>query len=312
MLAALFWTISSMLWGRVHLSPLGINLAKNAVGSTLLLLHLTVLAVLFGTPLLEVPRTGLGWLAISGLVGIVIGDTFFFRSIQILGPRLALMTATATPMFSLIVGYLLLGESLTETAGVGVILTVLGITVVVSDRKARSEAPGLFPGKVWTGVLCGLCGALCQSLGGALSKWGMEDCGPLEATFVRTCVALICTLSFATWQGKFRTIAGRMIEPSTLKFIIPAAGMGTWLGVWLSLVAFKYTYLATATTLMATCPIFALPVVHFYFGQRATYVAVAGSVIAIAGVYFVAREDTRPADVSPAAVSREAEPPANR
>lgn len=296
-----------MIWGRVHLSPLGINLAKNVVGSLLLFLHLAVLALLSGDQLWHASWESTGWLAISGLVGIVIGDTFFFRSLQILGPRIALMLTTATPFFSIIIGCYVLHEPLSTAAMFGVLLTMTGIAIVVSDRKARKESPGLFPGTVMTGVLCGLGGAFCQSAGAALAKWGMTDCLPLEATFIRTCASLAITLAFVMAQKRLGVISRKMVESANWKFILLAATLGTWMGVWLSQVALKYSNLATATTLMATTPIFALPIVHFGYKQRATIIAVIGSLIGFAGGYIVALENQALIpDDSPAAVDEKA------
>lgn len=290
LLAALLWSLSSMLWGKVHLSPLGINLAKNTIGALLLLLTVAIISLINREALIEASWESVGWLGLSGLVGIVIGDTFFFRSLQILGPRLALMMATAAPMFSVFIGFLVLNEHLTFVAIGGVVLTIGGIAIVVSDRKARSEAPGLYPGTVLTGVMCGLGGAFCQSAGGALAKWGMTDCDALEATLIRTSVSFAFTVAAVAAQRRMKPIMGRLLQPATLKFIVPAAAMGTWLGVWLSQVAVKFSHLATANTLMATSPLFALPIVHFYFKQRATRIAVVGSIVAVAGVYLVAKE----------------------
>lgn len=291
--AAFLWTMSSMFWGRVQLSPLGMNLAKNAVGGTLLFLHLAVLALISQTPLFNASWNSLGWLSLSGLVGIVIGDTLFFRSLQILGPRLALMVATTSPLFSVFIGLLILGEVLTLPVLFGVVTTITGIVIVILDRKARTEAPGLYPGSRWVGLFCGLGGALCQSVGGAFSKLGMTECEPLEATLIRTAIALGCTVLLAAGQRRLRLIVNRILEPQSLKAILPAAAMGTWIGIWLSQVAFAQSSLAAATTLMATSPIFALPIAHFYLKQPATWVAVVGSLVGIIGIYFVARERER-------------------
>ena len=98
--SALLWTISSMLWGRIRLSALSLNLCKNIIGVVLVSMQLLLLIAFAGRPGLEAPLRSWCWLSLSGLVGIVIGDTFYFRCLQILGPRRALMLATTGPIFS--------------------------------------------------------------------------------------------------------------------------------------------------------------------------------------------------------------------
>ena len=84
--AALLWTSSSILWGRIHLSALGINLCKNVIGTAMVAFHLLFLYGLTDrAAFLEAPPSSWFWLGVSGLVGVVLGDTLYFRSLQILG-----------------------------------------------------------------------------------------------------------------------------------------------------------------------------------------------------------------------------------
>jgi len=275
-----------MFWGKIHLSALGMNLGKNAVGSILLVTHIGLLSMIWWQPMITASYTSIGWLSLSGFVGIVIGDTFFFRSLQILGPRRALVMATTAPLFGAALGWCL-GERLQVAAFMGILLTLIGVSVVVSDRRAKQEAPGLMPGTMLAGILCGLGGALCQAAGGALSKLGLVDCEGLEATLIRILASLVCTLILAAAQRRLTEICRRICQRPLLKFLIPAAAMGTWLGVWLSQIAFKQAPLASALTLLATSPLFAIPIVHFYFGHKTSVLALVGSIVAITGIFIV-------------------------
>ncbi len=287
--AALLWTFSSMLWGKIRLTPTVLNFAKNWVGCGLLLTHVLVVSLIWQTW----PNWGDGqsalWLSLSAVLRIAIGDSFSFRSTQILSPRLALVMATTAPLFGATIGLVVFGEILPWFGWTGVGLTLLGVYVVVSDRRSRVEAPGLFQGAVVEGALCGLGGAICQAIGGGLSKQATKDCGELEAAAIRTTVALIATLAYIALRGKLGESWRASMRLEHLKKIVPAAGLGTWLGIWLSQIAFNQAPLAIALTLMSTSPLFAIPIVHFYFGHRATKIANIGSLIAVAGVYLVSQ-----------------------
>lgn len=289
LLAALLWTFSSMLWGKIRLTPTVLNFAKNWVGCGLLVLHVVAVSLVWQ----QWPKLGdwqsAFWLSLSAIIGIAIGDTLYFRCIQILGPRLALVTSTVAPLFGALIGLLVFGEVLPLFAWTGVGLTLLGVFVVVSDRRSRVEAPGLFHGAVLEGVLCGIGGALCQAIGGALSKEATKSTGELEAAAIRTTVAFLVTLVYISCRGKLTESIRASLTWEHFKKVAPAAGIGTWLGIWLSQIAFNQAPLAIALTLMSTSPLFAIPIVHFYFKHRVTRIAIVGSLVAVFGVYLVSQ-----------------------
>ena len=278
-----------MIWGRVELTAVGINLTKNVFGTVYILLHLGIISAVAETAIFQASWESIGWLSLSGLVGIVIGDTLYFRSLQILGPRLSLMVASSSPLAAALLGWWWLGEGLMWFSVIGIVMTVAGIVSVVSDRRARAERPTYLPGKVSTGVLCGIGGAIAQAAGGALSKLGMDDCGAVEATLVRLAAAAVLTTIITMAAGNIGTIARNTLKAKTLKLILAGTAVGTWLGIWMSQIAFKETNVAIAQTLLATSPLFAIPIVRFYQGHKVSAIAIVGTLIAIVGIFLTVR-----------------------
>jgi len=88
----------------------------------------TALLVLRGSPWpVWATSWQIGLLALSGLVGFVFGDTYYFRSLVILGPgRAALVTSTA-PIFTVLFAWPLLGERPGPLVLLGMALTLGGI-----------------------------------------------------------------------------------------------------------------------------------------------------------------------------------------
>ncbi len=283
--AALLWAVSSMFWGQVNLSALGINLFKSVFGSVYLLVHLFLVAVITRTGMFEASWESHGWLALSSLIGIVLGDTLYFRSLQILGPRLSLMVASVCPIAASLLGWLWLGEGLAFFAVAGIVMTVIGVVSVVADRRARVEQPNILPGKLSTGVLCGIAASITQAAGAVLAKTGMRDCGAIEATLIRLAVAAAVTLAIVIVARKTKQIYERVTAPGSLRILLLATAIGTWLGIWLSQLAFKEaSSVALAQTLLATSPLFAIPIVRWYYGHRISALSVIGTLIAVAGI----------------------------
>lgn len=293
--AAFLWTCSSLLWSRIHLSALTLNLFKNWIGVLLALIPILSAFLIHGESAQVAPLQSWIWLGLSGFIGIVAGDTFFFRSLQIIGPRLALMVATLAPLFSVVFSGLMLREYLGLISLSGVLLTIVGVFLVISERNVQSESPGLRPGRFRHGILLGIGAAGCQALGGVLSKMGMlspdgsERCSASDATLIRLLVsALACAIAFGftrDWKSNIR----QGFMPRMLKLLVPATALGTWLGIWLSQVAFQKSNVAIAQTLLATCPLFAILVLWFSQGKKATRTSIVGTAIALVGIYYAVR-----------------------
>jgi len=89
-------------------------------------------------------------LAASSLFGIIIASTTYFAAIYVAGPRqTALLFALASP-FSLLLGYLALGETISLRQTVGVALVLVGIVLAIGMRRRETvtsiEGPALAQG----------------------------------------------------------------------------------------------------------------------------------------------------------------------
>ncbi len=167
---------------------------------------------------------------------------------------------------------------------------VVRILLVVSDRKAGAESPGLFPGSTLRGVLLGVCGALCTGLGAVSSKIVMDETAALEATLIRILASALCTSTLIAASGRLKETVRQVAQPSQLRYFVPAVLCGTWLGLWCSQIGYKYSSVAVAITLMHTTPLFVMPMVRIAYGTRITLIGVAGAIIAIGGVYLTASQ----------------------
>ena len=297
--AAFLWAVSSFVWARIKLSAIELNTAKNLIGGLLLGLHVAVLSCCFsGTDATSVPQvatsafqfqasaTAWWWLGLSGLIGIVIGDTFFFRSLQILGPRRALMMATFAPLFAVAISWVILGEALLFVQIVGVLTTAVGIVIVVNEKHGQKEMLDLFPGSQRAGVMLGIGAAICQATGAAISKFGMniDDCNALEATLIRTIFSTGGTLLLLASRQRVRDFFKNLSKWKELRKLLLASALGTWLGTWLSQVAFKESSVGIAQTLLSTSPLFAIPLVRIIQGHKASALAITGTLVAIIGI----------------------------
>ena len=81
-----------------------------------------------------------GWLAISSILGLVLGDTFLFRAYVLVGPRISMLMMSTVPILSAAMARVFLGEHVAGIELAGIIVTVLGIGWVVTERRTDQVA----------------------------------------------------------------------------------------------------------------------------------------------------------------------------
>ncbi len=282
--ASLLWAISSLVFSRAPVPAGALNLFKNLVASLLLLGTITVVAMGQQAPFLSADRRAVGWLALSGLIGIVLGDTCFFRSLQILGARRSLVLSTLAPPLAGALGWLFLDEKLSPWAMVGMLCTLSGVIWVVRDPTLMADGAGHFPGSNSLAIVYGAFGSLCQAGGVVLAKLGMQAVHPLEASFLRLAIAASAGLLLAALFGRLGEWTRSIITSRVALRLAAAAACGTYLGIYLSLVASKHAPVAVASTLTTLSPIFVIPLARIFLGCPISPRSLVGSAVAITGV----------------------------
>lgn len=275
------WAVASLLFTAAARRRGSFALNVVRLSGALLILS----AVLFATRGLSwAPGAGaqqLGILAVSGWVGLTLGDWAYFGAFVAVGPRLTTLLMTLAPPFTTLIAWLWLGEVLPPLAFVGMAVTLVGVAWVVAERGATPIPRGA---RI-RGVLLASLGSLGQALGLVLSKMGMgETVDPLPATAIRMAAAVAGVWVLAVATGRAGD-AGRLLRDPRARYAAAGATIvGPVLGVWLSLVAVRLTETGIAATLMATTPVLILPLVRVVYGERITRRAVGGALVAVAGV----------------------------
>jgi drug/metabolite transporter (DMT)-like permease len=80
------------------------------------------------------------------------------------------------------------------------------------------------------------------------------------------------------------TLAALRRHPRALYLLAVGALIGPVIGVSASLLAVQHTEVGVASTLMALPPVIVLPVSYYVFKEKVGWQAVAGTLLAIAGV----------------------------
>ena len=287
---AFSWTATALLseLGSKRLGNLTLNVLRMGLA---LLFSMVLFLVVMGSPLPPVSSMeACGWMLLSGVVGYVIGDFCLFQCYIIIGSRYGQLFMTLAPMAAALMAWITLGQQMTPSSLVAMLVTLLGISISVLGRGEHHKVSLKLP---LNGVLFAIGAALCQGIGLVLSKIGMDHYDtstqpawliPFSANFLR-CIAGIIGFSLLLYfREGLKPLRDAIHDRKGMAVATATTIFGPFVGVGFSLMAVQYTSAGIASTLMALTPIIIILPSHWLFHQRITWQSVLGAVISVIGV----------------------------
>lgn len=230
-----------------------------------------------------------GVMAVSGLVGIFIGDTALFSAMNRLGPRRAGVLFATHAAFSAALGFALLDERMSLQALLGGVLTLAGVmlAIVLGRHKDETHAWEADHGQVRVGVALALLAALCQAVGSLIAKPVMaQQVDPVMASAVRVSVATAAhaVLLLAGFRAARATRAptARVLAQTGLNGFI---AMG--IGMTLVLLALEKGDVGMVAILSSVSPILVLPLLWLQLKRAPAPGAWLGAILTVAGTALI-------------------------
>lgn len=224
-------------------------------------------------------------LILSGVIGIFMGDTALFLTLNRMGPRRTAMLFSLNAPMSAVLGWLFLGEHLTTTQILGILVTFSGVLLAIrfGKRKSQLHQWESIRGPLWVGVLLGLLAALSQSVGSLIARPVMETgVDPVAASTLRVGVAALCLAAMTRLPYSWVKPAGRF-TPSIVGLIAISGMMGMGLGMTLILFALSGGEVGIIATLSATTPALMLPMLWVRTKEVPAVGAWAGAALVVIG-----------------------------
>ncbi len=278
---ALCWTVTSLSFeaaGR-RIGALSVNIIRIFFAFIAFIL---VSVFVRGTPLpLDAGAHIWFWLALSGLIGFVLGDVFLFQAFIDVGARVSMVVYALVPPLTAVFAGIVLRERLSPLQITAIVLTVIGIVTVTTARHAPDTVRRPHPVRgVWFAAL----GALGQALGLVLSRYGAPTYDPFGATQIRALAGVIGFAVLVTIKRHWRSVGKAFLDTAAMRHTGRGAFFGPFLGVSLGLYAAQRAGAGVAATLAATTPILLIPVTVLVYKDKISFREVLGAVIAVAGV----------------------------
>ena len=290
LLTTVFWTITALAFETAskRIGSMHVNLLRLGLATVFLSLFSYYHRGLFFP--LDADLHTWTWLAVSGIVGFVIGDYCLFKAYEITGARVAMLMMTLAPIFAAFGAWILLGEVMSLINMLAMIITLAGIALVIFTRTTGAPA-GKIPGKKSVsmsyptrGIVFGIITAAGQGVGLVLSKYGMRDFDPFAASQIRVITGFIGFASLFFILGRWRELPVSFRDPTAMKMLVLGSIFGPFLGVSFSLMAVQHTNAGIAQTIMSLTPVLIIPPAVLINKEKVTSREIIGAIIAVSGV----------------------------
>ena len=284
--AAACWSLTGIISAAPagHLGALAFNRVRQVSITGLL----AILVLATGT-WQQLDMANIGPLALSGLIGIFLGDTLLFAALNRVGPRRSGVLFALNAPIAAVLGFVVLGERMSGQAALGIALTVCGVVLAILFGKRRNQLHEweTVKGPLWVGVALGLGAATGQAVGSIVAKPVMASgIDPFLASMIRVgvgafCLSVLIALPIPSVKPK---------GPLTLKVAVVTVLTGILaLGIGMTLLLFALSggNVGIVSTLSATSPVIILPLLWLMTGERPAGGAWVGAALVVVGMGFI-------------------------
>ena len=252
--ATLSWTYACSIW-RTQTNiykPIEINFLKN------------VIAFIVFSPVILIFNYSTHYkyfliLILSGIIGIGLGDTFYLKSLNLIGTRKTLSIETLSPLIAAITGTLFIDEHLDINAWIGIVI-VSGALVKIIRKKSYlldKDSNYVTSNNSLGKYIYSLLSVLCAVIASLLSRFVLteSDLTPISTTEIRLfgSIVFLCLIT----KMKLNLFINNFERKEKNQFITSVL-MGTNIGIFLQQIVFQSLPLGIGWTLLSTSPIVSL------------------------------------------------------
>jgi drug/metabolite transporter (DMT)-like permease len=282
LLSAILWALAMIFFRqsgrRVH--PLSLNMFKNLLAFGLFI----PTVYLFGESLVRlVPFHTYLLLLLSGFIGIAIGDTLLFGSLNSLGAGLSAIVVCLYSPFIIALSLIFLNEKLTVLQVLGAVMIVCAVLVATVRRERRSESTT----QLVKGAVLGILASASMAVGVIIMK-PILDASPLVwTTLVRLCGGIIGLAVIFLVYPKRRALVNSLITTRSWTHTLIGSLTGAYAAMLVWLGGMKYTQASVASALNQTSTLFILVFAALLLNERMNLRKTVGVVLAFAGSVLV-------------------------
>jgi drug/metabolite transporter (DMT)-like permease len=235
----------------------------------------------------DIELRGWLWLALSGFIGVFLGDLFLFKAFTITGPRIALLLMSLAPPLAAVFSWLFLHEKMDILDFIGMGITLAGISIVILARpqNEKGERSKFKLRHNVNGILFAFLGAMGQATGLVISKIGLQSTSnPFFATQIRLFAGILGFIILITFLKRWGSIFSSAKNNKAMGLVSLGAFFGPFLGISFSLLAIQYANPGIVQTITSITPVLIIPFSIWFFKEKITIREILGAVLAVVGI----------------------------
>ncbi|MEO8001975.1 MAG: DMT family transporter [Arenimonas sp.] len=279
-LSAAAWAVGVILYRRLgeSLPPLQLNFLKNCLVFMMLLpavplMHGLTLPIFSGQQILLS--------VLSGLIGIGLADTLYFRALNEVGAgRMGILGNFYSP-FVLLLSFIFLGDRLNAWQWCGFALVSCGVFLASKPNAEEAAKPAHY----FRGVMYGLLAVVLMAISIVLVKRVLEAQPLLWVTGLRMFGAILGMVLIATFRQELKLLKA----PKGMKWgrLVIAAFVGQFVAMVFWLAGYKFTSASVAAILNETASVFILLMAWLWLKEPLTRRGLIGVGLTLSGVSFM-------------------------
>jgi drug/metabolite transporter (DMT)-like permease len=279
---AVIWAFAVTLFKKsgesVH--PLALNAFKNLLAMVLFIPTIWLL----GQSLFFPASRGVYLiLLLSGAIGIGIGDTLFFKSLNLLGAGLTGIVVCLYSPFIILFSFIWLQESLTLLQWFGVLLIISAI-LITTLRQNMAEVS---PRRVVAGIAYGFIASAAMAIGVVLMKPLLGTYPVIWVAEIRLIGGMVVLLLVLLFHHRRNSIMHSLISTRNWQYTVAGSFLGAYLAMVIWIAGIKHTQASIASALNQTSTIFIFIFAGLILKEPITVRRAFGIILAFTGAFLV-------------------------
>lgn len=234
-----------------------------------------------------------GYFIVAGILATYLGRWFFYESVLLFGPAKASIFQVSNPLFTALIAWVALSESLAIHVLVAMCMAVGGLLIIsVKPRPAKPAAAaprvGVWPGVMQSILFLGMGSSLAYGASNVLRAAAIRDWGePILGGLLGAASGLLMHLLFM--KDKQALIERVRAANRTGLWMYVVIGVATISGQIFTIGAMRYIPVSVATLVTLCTPLLVIPLSRLIYkdAEPITTRLVLGTALTLVGVMVV-------------------------
>ncbi|MCK5618080.1 MAG: DMT family transporter [Candidatus Krumholzibacteria bacterium] len=280
--AAILWAFAIVLFKRsgetVH--PVALNTFKDVLA---VILYVPTLAIAGVSLIQNYPASDYVLLLVSGVIGIAVGDTLLFKSLNTIGAGASALVSCLYSPFIIGLSFVWIGERLTWLQLVGVVLIISAVleTTRTGDREISDVRRNLF------GVAWGILAVAAMAVGVVMIKPLLDEAPVLWVLQIRLIGGVAALLLFLAINPARGRILSTLLIRKSRGYTFVSSVIGGYVAMLIWLGGIKFTKASIAAALNQTNTVFVLVFAALILRERITAGRIIAILLAVTGALLV-------------------------